>query len=41
MEPYQLLLHGMQGELLVDPTGVENNNSTPFVEHSILNLPIH
>lgn len=40
MEPYQLLLYGMQGELPVDPTGVENNNTAPFVEHSILNLPI-
>lgn len=40
MEPYQLLLHGMQGELPVDPTGMENN-SAPFVEHSIVNLPMH
>lgn len=40
MEPYQLL-YGMKGELSVDPTGVENNNTVPFVEHSILNLPIH
>lgn len=42
METYQILLHGMQGELPVEPTGEENNNTAIFVEHfSILSLPIH
>lgn len=42
MEPYQLLLYGMQGELPIEPTGGENNNNAIFIEHfSILNLPIH
>lgn len=40
MESYQLL-HGMQGELPVEPTGGENNTAI-FIEHfSILKLPIH